>query len=530
MFNNEGMTRRSLLSMIGTVAGAGAMYSVMSAMGYAQQSTWKGRLALKGGPKKSVLVLGAGVAGMAAAFELRNAGYDVRILEYREKAGGRCWTLRGGDKFTELGGATQEVKFAEGNYLNPGPWRIPSDHHAVLDYCKRFGVKLEPFIQVNYNAYMHSATAFDGKPVRFKEVAADFRGHVSELLAKVADQDALDLPVSEKEGKLLVEALKAYGALDDSLSYEKGSRSSSYRGWEKPEGGGADGKPEPSQPHSLSELLKAGFWQNLTTGDNIHWQSTIFQPVGGMDMVARGFEGQVGDLITYNAKVTRIQHAKEQVHVIWTPVAGGEEKTETADYCICTIPFSVLGQIDHDFSPRMTSIINSMSYVALIKIGLEFKRRFWEEDEHIYGGITYTDLPIRNISYPSTGYFSSGPAVLLGAFSGGAHAYQFTSLPPAERVEKAVEYGSQIHPQYRDEFLSGVAVCWHRVPWTLGCLGSWKNKDEDYQDATRMDGRTLMAGEHISYLGGWLEGAILSALDAAERLDHIIQEEDDEAA
>lgn len=55
------------------------------------------------------------------------------MLEFREKAGGRCWTLRGGDRYEELGGAVQEVKFFEGNYLNPGPWRIPYHHHAVLD-------------------------------------------------------------------------------------------------------------------------------------------------------------------------------------------------------------------------------------------------------------------------------------------------------------------------------------------------------------------------------------------------------------
>ena len=133
-FNSEGMSRRSLLGMIGTVAGAAAMYSAMSTMGLAQPSDWKGRLNLQGDTKgTSVLILGGGLAGMTAAFELRNAGYQVKILEYREKAGGRCWTLRGGDTFTELGGFTQTVEFSEGNYINPGPWRIPSDHFAVLD-------------------------------------------------------------------------------------------------------------------------------------------------------------------------------------------------------------------------------------------------------------------------------------------------------------------------------------------------------------------------------------------------------------
>ena len=219
-FNSEGMSRRSLLGMIGTVAGAAAMFSAMSTMGLAQPSDWKGRLNLQGDTKgTSVLILGGGLAGMTAAFELRNAGYQVKILEYREKAGGRCWTLRGGDTFTELGGFTQTVEFSEGNYINPGPWRIPSDHFAVLDYCKRFGVKLEPFIQVNYNAYLHNTEAFDGKPQRFKEISTDFRGHVAELLAKVVDQKALDADVTEQDAELLMAALKRYGALDDNHQY-----------------------------------------------------------------------------------------------------------------------------------------------------------------------------------------------------------------------------------------------------------------------------------------------------------------------
>ena len=59
----------------------------------------------------------------------------------------------------------------------------------ILDYCKRLGVELEPFIQVNYNAYLHARNAFGGKPQRLRHILSDFHGSVAELLAKAVSQD-----------------------------------------------------------------------------------------------------------------------------------------------------------------------------------------------------------------------------------------------------------------------------------------------------------------------------------------------------
>lgn len=506
--------------MVGLTVGASAMYSAMASMGLAGTSNYKGPIKLEGDPKgASVLVLGAGLAGMTAALELRNAGYKVQVLEYREKAGGRCWTLRGGEVYTEMGGGKQEVKFAEGNYLNAGPWRIPSDHYAILDYCRRFGVKLEPFIQQNYNAYLHNTEAFEGKPQRFREIQADYRGQVAELLAKAVDQKKLDDPITDADAALLVESLKRFGALNDKLEYVKSDAVSLYRGWEKDPGGGVGARPVASDIISLSDILNGRLWFDLLTGESIDHQAAIFQPVGGMDMIAQAFEREVKDLITFNAKVTKIEGSETGVAVSYVDsISGGETKTVSADYCICTIPFSILGQIEHNFSAEMTEAIDNVSYASSIKIGLEFKRRFWEQDEHIYGGITYTNTPITLISYPSTNFLSNGPGVLLGTYSWGPASYQFNAIEPEARVEIALKYGEMIHPQYRQEFSNAVTVAWHRVPWVLGCYGEWRDQEAHYDNACKMDQRTLMAGEHISYLPAWQEGAILSALNAIERL------------
>src|SRR6202012_2920886 len=146
-------SRRQLLGMIGATAGVSAMYQAMSSLGFAAESPYKGPVNLQGGPRgASVVVLGAGIAGMTAAYELRNAGYRVQVLEYNGRAGGRNWTLRGGDEYVELGGYTQRCEFDKDLYINPGPWRIPYHHHGILSYCKRLSVPLESFVQVNYNA------------------------------------------------------------------------------------------------------------------------------------------------------------------------------------------------------------------------------------------------------------------------------------------------------------------------------------------------------------------------------------------
>jgi monoamine oxidase len=213
----------------------------------------------------------------------------------------------------------------------------------------------------------------------------------------------------------------------------------------------------------------------------------MFQPVGGMDMIGKAFAREVGNLIRYDAKVTRIQQNDSGVTVSYvdskTPTTPQQAK---ADWCVCTIPLSILSQIQIDVGPRMKAAIDAVPYSSSVKIGLQFKRRFWEEDEAIEG----------------------------------ANAYEFTSMTPSDRVARAVELGSRLHPQYSAEFENGIAVAWHRVPFTLGCAGSWteKMREQHYDNLCQIDGRIVLAGEHASYIPAWQEGAILSSLNAITRL------------
>ncbi len=342
------LSRRHWLSMIGKAAGGSVMYQAMTSLGYAQESNYRGPQGLskskRGG---SVLILGAGLAGMTAAYELRAAGYRVQILEFQERSGGRCWTVRGGDSFTELGGAKQTCTFAKGNYINPGPWRVPYHHYAVLDYCKKFGVKMEPFMQVNYNALVHNSKAFGGKPQKFREVQADAYGYVAELLAKATNQGALDQAVTKEDKEKLLESLRGWGALNKDFRYVESHAASTHRGFKIEPGGGLMPVAQPSTPIAMEDLMQSGLWNHINDGHLMEFQTAIFEPEGGMDAIAKGFEKQVGSLVRHNCKVTKIEQSDKGVTVTFNDTKkGGAAQQLKADWCVCTIPASILAQID----------------------------------------------------------------------------------------------------------------------------------------------------------------------------------------
>ena len=517
------VSRRALLKLIGASAGGAAMYEAMVEMGYAATSDFAGPIKLSGAPKgASVLILGAGLAGMIAAYELRKAGYKVQILEYNDRPGGRNWSLYGGDTYKEMGGVTQHVQFDKGLYFNPGPWRIPYHHQGILHYCQMLNVAMESFVMVNNSAYVHSTRAFDGKPKRYREVASDYDGYTAELLAKATSQDKLDGLIDKDEKDGLLQMLRRWGALDKNYEYRKSDAVSTFRGYDVPPGGGLNSISVDSEPLPRKELFNSSLWLARFLPKIWEFQGSLFQPVGGMGMIGKAFGKLLNGVIKYDCKVTSIHQDEKGVTATYIDTKkGGAPKTAHADWCVCTISATVLSQIPMNVGAPMRNAIDSLSYIPAAKVGLQFKRRFWEEDDAIYGGNSYTDQPIFNISYPSHGFFSKGPAVLLGAYAfQSTSTYSFESLSAQDMIKAALEQGAKIHPQYNKEFQNGVAVAWHRVPWTLGCSGGWtdEGRTKHYDNMCAVDNRIVLAGEHCSRLPAWQEGAVLSSLDAIKRL------------
>jgi monoamine oxidase len=341
------------------------------------------------------------------------------------------------------------------------------------------------------------------------------------MLAKSTQQGKLDQPVTKEEQEILLQALRQWGALDKNYAYAKGETSSDRRGFDRPPGGGLNGDPVPSDPIGLGDLLKSGLWRAIGQAHAFDVQQSMFQPIGGMGMIGQAFGRELKGLIRYNAQVTAIKQDESGVTATFVDTQkGGAAQTAKADWCVCTIPASILSQIPMNVGKPMQAAIDALPYAASAKVGLQMKRRFWEEDDGIYGGISYTDQPSSMISYPSTDFFSPGKGVLLGAYMFGAGAVEFTSLSPEQRIAKAVGYGANIHPQYRKNYETGATVAWHRVPWTLGCFGQWSEamRAAHYKDICQIDGRIVLAGEHVSMIPAWQEGAVLSSLDAIARL------------
>jgi monoamine oxidase len=194
------LTRRHFIERAAKLTGSG--YSAMMALNLIPASPAR-TLSLQGnGDGKRVLILGAGMAGLAAAYELGKLGYDCTVLEARNRPGGRIWTVRRGTREKELEGQEQTCRFDEGQYFNAGAMRIPHHHESVIRYCRELGVPLESFNNTNEGAYYYSDGGrgpLANRRIRQRELHSDLRGYTAELLAKAFDQSALDLPLSAED-------------------------------------------------------------------------------------------------------------------------------------------------------------------------------------------------------------------------------------------------------------------------------------------------------------------------------------------
>ena len=506
------LTRRTVLSRIGLAGGAGAMASAMQTMGLFGTGTAAALPVLPAGfgSGRQVVVLGAGIAGLVSAYELQKAGFSVIILEARARIGGRAWTIRDGDSIEMIGEATQTARFSPGVYFNAGPARLPSFHQGMLGYAKAFGVPLEVEINSSRSAYI----AAPGNRIRMRTAINDTRGHVSELLAKAINQGSLDQTVTADEKRLLLPFLRRYGDLGDSFAFAGTVRS----GFETLPGAGTSSFGTPAKPLPLGTLLANPQLPMTLFEDNIFMQATMFQPVGGMDQIAIAIERNLARRAIRSAEVRRIRQNPDGIEVVYVDRSSGAAHSVRGDYLVCTIPFPVLAEIDHDLPAPYRAAIAGVVYDYSNKIAFEAPR-FWEA-EQIYGGISFVGGETALIWYPSAGLHSAR-GMLLGCYSSGqvARAFERKSLP--DQIAAARAAIELAHPGHGGDCMHPLVVNWHKVPYSLGSWPAWNGvplgPQENHIDQpgfrllNQPARRIVFAGSALSQTPGWQEGAVQSA-------------------
>lgn len=496
------LTRRHFIERIAATGGVTLAYEAMTGLGLLAASSQE-PFDLRGDSRGTrVVIVGGGISGLTIAYELGKLGYKCQILEARDRPGGRAHTIRRGT-VSEEDGPSQTCAFDEGLYFNCGAMRVAYHHTTTLHYCRELGVPVETFAVGCDSAFLYQtkAGAMNGQRIRLREARTDLNGYVAELLSKAVSQDALNEAVTKDDRDTLLEYLRSAGALNAEHKYRGGAS----RG---PDGPLSMDTPPKYTPLSMSDLL--GSRNGYYVDPGYQYQNTMVQIVGGTDRLPQAIAARVKDRIIYGAAAKEIRQNEAGTSVVYADKSGKLHKVD-ADYCVCAMPLTLLATLETDFSPEYKKTIASVPYAAAGKMGIQFKRRFWEEDDNIYGGASKTDMEIAQIIYPSSGYLGK-KGVLVGYYLQGQAGRPIGDKAPADRQALALEQGGRIHPQYPAEFETAFSVAWHRVPWNRG---SWSNTSAAVRKVLNTpEGRVYLAGDHLN-MNAWMQGAFESARHVA---------------
>jgi monoamine oxidase len=520
-------TRRTFLTRVAAAGGYRAMFTAMQSLGLLAEVGGASDLPeLSGnyGAGKKVVILGAGIGGLVSAYELHKAGFECVVLEARERPGGRSWTVRNGSKVEFTDGTVQTCDWEGDNYLNPGPARLPSIHRHMLGYCEELGVPLEVEINTSRSTLMQAKGLNGGKPVEQRQVINDTRGWISELLAKCIDQHGLDQVLSNDDTERMLAFLRTYGDLDREYKYKGSERS----GVDILPGAGPD-EEQLRTPLELHELLVADFSMGELYEEQLDWQATMFQPVGGMDRIPYAFAKSLGPIVHYGSSVQQMRKTDKSVRIAYIDRASKTPQTIEADYCICTLPITILDTLDTDFSPEKKKAFTGIKVASLYKIGWE-SPRFWEKKYNIYGGISFTKQTVGLVWYPSWKLFSK-TGVILSGFDfeqqdwGSGAPTEFGTLTTEGKLAASRAAVETLHPGYGRLLDKPIYVSWQKIPYSLGCfaLNNFRGTKASYDELCKPEGRYFIAGDYASHLAGWQEGAALSAHRAVKGITEHMQ-------
>jgi len=454
------------------------------------------RLERRSAPKK-VIIIGAGLAGLSAAYELTQAGHDVTVLEARTRPGGRVYTLRD--------------PFAEGLYVEAGAARIPDHHRFTLKYAELFGLTLDPFeppdLPSVYYARGKRIQVRPGQKVEWPyDLAAEERAlgvngmrqkYIWSMLNELGDVTDPSWPSPEM--------LKKYDQMNRSDFWR--SRGASPEAVTLLSLGGIDDRVEPRS--ALVMLRNQALNQKL---------NGYYKIRGGNDLLPKAFAARLSEKIHYAAPVVRIEQSAQDVKAVF--LHAGAYHTLTGDYLICAVPFTVQKNIEvaPAFSVEKQRAIEELQYLSVSKIFLQSKKRFWVNEGQ--SGFATTDLPISQVW--DVTYKQPGTRGILQAYPISLHSRRVTGMPEKERISFALEQVEMIYPGMREHFEGGVTKCWDEDEWARGASAYYKPGQFSslLPHVARPEGRIHFAGEHTSvWIDGWMQGALESGNRVAREVN-----------